>query len=119
MTTEQILKQIEELSQDTMLATNAGTFGADECCRAVGTGGPRFGTWHTYERLDGTRYSDGADQATAPGYARHLTPISAVARRAQIASLKRNALKEQLARGWCGYQFIGIEEGQRRLTAMS
>jgi hypothetical protein len=129
MTTEQIIKEIADLSKDVAVAHNSGTFSAAECCRATGSGETKSGEWTTCERLDGSRYTIGADPKTAPGYARYSTPMSAAARREEIATLKlalaksKTAAQEDeskranLARGWDGYQFIGIEEGERRLAA--
>ena len=130
MTIEQMLSKIDELSQDTLIATNSGTFGASECCRAVGTGDTACGEWREYERLDGTRYTRGATVDCAPGYAREFFPLSASVRREKIAAIKEamkfaktgaqhaESRRADLARGWDGFRFIGIDEGQRILAAM-
>lgn len=132
MTTEQITAKIAELSQDMLVATNSGTYGASECLRATGTGDTKAGEWRTYERIDGTRYTTGANPTDAPGRANRFSPQSAASRREEIAALKL-ALKTSktvaqqhesdrtlLAKGWDGpYLFVGIDEGQRRLAAMN
>lgn len=131
MTTEQILKQIADLTADQLVATNSGTFGASDCHRAIGTGDTARGEWRTYERLDGSRYTTGCSEDRAPGYARYLSPPSLSSRRSQIASLneaikssqaaarQQESQRESLARGWDGYQFIGIEAGKKKLAEMS
>ncbi len=121
MTTEQITKRINDLSADVLVATNDGTHGKDG----------QFFTWKTFERLDGTRYTRGSDPDDSPGHARYFTPMTAIARREKIVALKialqankmavkrQEAIREQLSRGWDGFQFVGIAEGQRRLAAMN
>ena len=130
MTTEQILAEIRTLTADQIVETNSGTFSATECQRAVGTGDPRFGEYRVFERLDGTRYTTGCDPKNAPGYARKFSSNRAVSRRARVELLtgalksaksaegQREADIAWLATGWSGYQFIGVEEGQRRIDAM-
>jgi len=129
MKTEIMTKKIAELSADVEVATNSGTFGPHECLRAVGTGDPAFGAWSTYERIDGTRYTIGADPDTAPGYARRLTHDSAASRRAEIKALgsvssceseakTAASHREQLARGWDGYRFVGVDEGAKILATI-
>ena len=127
MTTAQIIAKIAELSQDVLIETNSGTYGAAEACRCTGSGDR--GEYRVYGRMDGSRYTIGTKDG-APGYARHFKS-SATANRAQVAALQI-ALKSsktaaaqceadiaELARGWWGYQFIGIAEGQRRIAAMT
>jgi len=130
MTTERIAAKIKELSQDVLIETNSGTFGVGECLRATGSGDPKFGEYRVFERLDGSRYTLGTKEGS-PGRARYFNSSSVSQRIAEVDSLKlelksskseaaqREAEIAELARGWWGYQFVGIEEGQRRIAAMT
>ena len=57
-----------------LIETNAGTFGAGEACRAVGTGDPAFATYWIFMRPDGSRRIVGCDPRRAPGRARVFCP---------------------------------------------
>ena len=115
---EQIVAEIKSLTEDALVESNDGTHSKD----------PQFFTWRTYEKLDGTRYTVGAK---GEGYTRHHKFESATARRARIASLRillqkthteahtRDTHIASLNRGWDGYQFVGVTEGQRRVSLIS
>ena len=130
MTREQMIAEVAKISEDKLIETNSGTFSAHDCMRAVGTGDPTFGEYRIFERLDGTVYTVGCDPNKAPGYSRRFGGDSA-ARRAKVKALtaalksaksieeKRSSDIAQLARGWWGFQFIGIEEGQRRIASLA
>nr|NIS41301.1 hypothetical protein [Desulfuromonadales bacterium] len=76
----QIVAKIERLSEDRLVSTNSGTYG---------DGDPHFDDWKTYEALDGSRRTDGADPKDAPGYARHIPGPSPASRRAQVDQLQQ------------------------------
>ncbi len=92
-------RQAKELSaMEVAVETNAGTFGAIECCRKTGSGDPRYGTYTIYLRVgDGARRTVGCDPASAPGYARKggydvfaAKQRELAALRKQIAAMKRD-----------------------------
>lgn len=65
-------------SEEVLVALNAGTFGAAECCRKTGCGDSRYGEYEIYERLaTGERRVVGCDPDRAPGYARTMDVRSA------------------------------------------
>lgn len=80
--------EIARLSADVLVETNEGTFSDRECCRATGSGDPRYGNYRVYETLDGKRRVVGCDPAEAPGYARRFDVPSASARRAKVKELQ-------------------------------
>lgn len=120
-------KQIENLMADQLIATDAGAHAQPTKVEI-------------FERLDGTRYGIktvngvssicSADAESPDGYMRHLTATSPADRRRQIEHLRAVEIQQaksaevvaarraELARGWDGYQFIGIEAGQKIAAAM-
>jgi hypothetical protein len=65
----QKIKKIWE--EEVTVEHNSGTFGPNECLRAVGTGDTRRGEYEVRERVgDGFRRVIGCDPKTAPGRAR-------------------------------------------------
>lgn len=121
---------IRDLSDDVLIQTNEGTFGAAEACSKVGTGDPAFATRRVYQRLNGSIYATGPKEENAPGYMRRIGHLSPTARREGIAAekirvaaqAKSNATaashREDLARGWDGYRFVGIEAGEAKLAEL-
>lgn len=114
---------IRDLSDDVLIRTNEGTFGATEACQKIGTGDPAFAVRRVYQRLNGSIYATGPAEENAPGYMRSIKHLSPTARREGIAAEKIRVTvqaksdataakhREDLARGWDGYQFVGIEAG--------
>lgn len=130
-TIEQLKQQIAELRRPVLVETNEGTFGATEAHRACGSGDPMFATYRVWEKIDGTRYRTGLrSDFQAPGYARSIPHDTAAARRGRVARLEielraaEQAAKaaatqrERLARGWDGYQFVGVVAGQSKLATL-
>lgn len=124
-----IAQQIADLSADTLIATDEGTHGMPNTVRV-------------YERLDGSRHYtrlhggaaiSGANCTALPesehGLMRDLAALTAAARRDQIEHLRRLEIAQaheatvlanrraDLARGWDGYQFIGIDVAATKLAA--
>ena len=131
MTREQMSAELKRISADKLIATNSGTFSASDCMRAVGTGDPTFGEYRIFERIDGSVYTVGCDPNKAPGYSRRFGGDSSACRRAKMKALtaalkaaksieeKRSSDIAQLSRGWWGFRFVGIEEGQRRIASLA
>lgn len=55
------------LNQELLIGSNAGTFGAEECCRKVGTGESKYGERREYETVGGNRRVEGCDRERMPG----------------------------------------------------
>ena len=89
-TKSDLARQADELSKlECAVETNEGTFGASECCRAVGTGDPTFGNYTIYERVgDGDRRVVGCNPDQAPGYPR-IFRDSINERRADLAKIRQ------------------------------
>ena len=70
---ESMKRRAAELAAtEVCVAHNAGTFGAAECQRAVGTGETKYGEYHFFVCVgDGRVRVVGCDPAVAPGYRRH------------------------------------------------
>lgn len=90
-TKSEMEKQAEALANEEVLVeTNAGTFGAGEAQRAVGTGDPAFAEYRIYERVGGGEPRKvGAEPETAPGYARPIGRDALAAKRAQLSQLRK------------------------------
>ena len=89
---ERLTKAIKRLeSTEVMIATNQGTYGAVEACRAIGCGSPEFADCDVYETPLGVRRVRGCDMANAPGrmrwFNRELTAKKAELQRL-VAELK-------------------------------
>lgn len=69
---DELIRELEA-TPDELVETNQGTYGDVEACRKVGTGDPRHANRDVYQRVNGTRYSRGPDEADAPGRMRVLT----------------------------------------------
>ena len=69
---ESMKRRAAELAAtEVCVAHNAGTFGASECQRAVGTGEAKYGEYQLFVRVgDGRSRVVGCDPAVAPGYRR-------------------------------------------------
>lgn len=66
---------VDNLTRGHLVTTNSGTFSGD----------PQWDEYRTYERVNGSRYTVGADPATAPGNARHFSYSAADRKRDQDA----------------------------------
>lgn len=95
-----ITAEIKRLSADLLIETNEGTFSADECCRAVGSGDPVHGNYRIYETLAGNRRIEGCDPKDAPGYARRFKHQSAAQRRAEVKRLTALLAKADKLPSW-------------------
>ena len=95
-----IAAEIKRLSADLLIETNAGTFSADECCRAVGSGDPAHGNYRIYETLAGNRRIVGCDPKDAPGYARRFTHQSPAQRRNEVKRLTALLAKVDKLPSW-------------------
>jgi hypothetical protein len=73
---------------EVLIETNAGTFGAAECCRKRGCGDPVFGEYQIYESVAGDRHVVG-DPDDAPGYARRCGRQELGEKRRQLAELRK------------------------------
>ena len=75
---ERLTKAIKRMeSEEILVATNQGTYGAAEACKAVGCGSPEFADCNVYETPLGARRVRGCRMADAPGrmrwFSRELT----------------------------------------------
>jgi hypothetical protein len=78
------LSSVEYLTE-----TNAGTYGATEACKAVGSGSPEFADYRHYQTVGGAHRRTGCDAARAPGRARYLNSDDLRADRKRLAELKK------------------------------
>ena len=92
-----IFAEIETLKAPAWIATNQGTYGAEEACRKCGSGDPQFANREVYENLDGTQYATGPDEEDAPGYMHPRSHIPAHVRREKIAALEAQIPKANAA----------------------
>lgn len=86
-TIEQQIKELEAV--EVLVATNEGTYGAGEACRATGTGDPAFANFSVYERVGGGRRVQGCDPARAPGYVRNMGQEALRTKRAELDRLRK------------------------------
>lgn len=72
MTSEAITMAVRQIeTEDIVFETNAGTFSAEECLEAKGTGDPSFGTYQRIMNIGtGQITIIGCDPQGAPGYPR-------------------------------------------------
>ncbi len=60
-------------NEEILVASNDGTFGAEECRRVTGSGDPQFGTYKIFECIgSGKRKVTGRDPDDAPGRQRRF-----------------------------------------------
>lgn len=99
-TIAQLEAEIARLSAEKIcIETNEGTFGAEECGRAVGTGDPAYGTYRVMVLVAPTADDHpawrrgpvhvGPPKNVAPGYARRLNTELLAERRQHLADLRR------------------------------
>lgn len=70
---DRLLAEIRELeSREYLVATNQGTYSAQEACRKVGTGDPAFADRNVYETVGGKKRTTGPDHDDAPGRMREF-----------------------------------------------
>jgi len=120
-------KQIEALLADELIATDEGTHAYPEALKI-------------FERIDGTRYGVrtingvsslcSADAESTHGRVRPLASLSPAERRKQIEHLRAVEIEQaksaekiasrraELARGWDGYRFVGVDEGRKIAAAL-
>ena len=123
-----ISQEISALAADQLIATDEGTHGMP-------------GTIKIYEKLDGRRYGVRyhggavigrcpADTESEHGRMRHIRHDTPAHRRGQIEHLRQAEIeagkaaeslanrRAELAKGWDGYQFVGVARGAAILASM-
>lgn len=99
MTTATSQRDIEDLrleiarleGRSVLLATSAGTYGAEEAARRMGTGDPAFADRNEYENVRGQRWATGPSPDRAPGRMRDFRATQYVVLktlRAQLAGMR-------------------------------
>lgn len=89
-----LIQQIKTLSEERVLvATNAGTFGATEAARKVGSGDPRHATRNVYEMVGGGIVAEGPEESDAPGRMRRIGDAALAAKRATLAKLQSERVR--------------------------
>lgn len=78
--------------------TNQGTYGANECCRRVGTGDPAYGNREVYVTVGGRVRETGPGESRAPGYMRDIGSRHLSELREQLARLKAIRREQQTSR---------------------
>lgn len=76
-----------------LVATNQGTYGSAEACRAIGTGDPKFANCDIYETVGGGRIVVGCSEDRAPGRMRHTNQATLAEKRKTLATLREQARK--------------------------
>lgn len=97
---EAIENEIATLNQvEYLVATNSGTYGAEECGQKVGCGDPAFGDRNVYETVGGRVRATGPDHNDAPGRMRQVNAAALKTDRKRRDLLKRelDSLKHRLA----------------------
>lgn len=88
-TKEQVIRDIEDIRRiELCVATNEGTYSAQEGLLCVGTGDPHFCDRKEYETVDGRKRATGPEADRAPGRMRHVNRQQLVELRMQLSKLR-------------------------------
>lgn len=88
----------ELAAREYLVATNQGTYSAQEACRKIGTGDPRHADRDVFETVGGgSRVTGPAEGSDLPGYMRGVSTDNLKADRKRLAEIRKaigNLLKE-------------------------